>query len=57
MVKQIYVNYDLIKQLKEIALERGTTLQVICNEAIKQYLKGGEKHNDPNPKNPRVSPQ
>ena len=38
MIKQIYVNYDLVKQLKEIALERDTTLQVICNEAVKQYL-------------------
>jgi hypothetical protein len=56
MVKQIYVNYELIKQLKAIALERGTTLQVICNEAIKQYLNGGVKYNDPNSKSPRVSP-
>jgi hypothetical protein len=57
MVKQIYVNYNLIKQLKEIALERGTTLQVICNEAIKQYLNGGEKYNDTNSKNPGIRPQ
>ena len=57
MVKQIYVNYDLVKQLKEIALDRGTTLQVICNEAIKQYLNGGEKYNDTNSKSPGIRPQ
>jgi len=34
--KTIYVNYDLVKELKEIALERGTTLQVICNQAVNQ---------------------
>lgn len=57
MVKQIYVNYEFIKQLKEIALERGTTLQVITNEAIKQYLQGGVIYNDPNSKSPRIRPQ
>lgn len=57
MVKQIYVNYEFIKQLKEIALERGTTLQVITNEAIKQYLQGGVIYNDPNSQSPRIRPQ
>ncbi len=57
MVKQFYVNYELIKQLKGIALEQGTTLQVITNEAIKQYLQGGVIYNDPNSKNPRIRPQ
>lgn len=57
MVKQIYVNYELIKELKTIALERGTTLQVITNEAIKQYLQGGAIYNDPNSKSPRIRPQ
>ncbi|GEM_PF-2811675 len=57
MVKPIYVNYELIKQLKSIALEQGTTLQVITNEAIKQYLQGGVIYNDPNSKNPRIRPQ
>lgn len=56
MVKQIYVNYEFIKQLKEIALERGTTLQVICNEAIRRYLQGGVIYNDPNSKNPGIHP-
>lgn len=57
MVKQIYVNYELIKELKTIALERGTTLQVITNEAIKQYLQGGVIYNDPNSQSPRIRPQ
>ncbi|BBB89690.1 hypothetical protein [Methylomusa anaerophila] len=57
MVKQIYVNYEHIKQLKGIALERGTTLQVITNEAIKQYLQGGVIYNDSNSKNPGNRPQ
>jgi hypothetical protein len=57
MVKQIYVNYELIKQLKGVALERDTTLQVITNEAIKQYLQGGVIYNDSNSKNPGNRPQ
>ncbi len=56
MVKQIYVNYELIQELKGIALERGTTLQVITHEAIKQYLQGGVIYNDPNYKNPGIRP-
>ncbi|WP_155836619.1 ribbon-helix-helix domain-containing protein [Anaeroarcus burkinensis] len=55
-MKQIYVKDNLVKKLKKIALERGTTLQAVCNEAIRQYLEGGVIYNDSNIKNPGIHP-
>lgn len=48
MLIQVYKNYGLGQQFKKIAVERGITLQIICNNAIKQYFSGGVTYNDPN---------